>query len=139
MLVPTAGLIAKERRDPRFNSLSAGQVDQHLHSQAYNFLPSLLRDEMHSLRRQVGLAAKAERSCQLVEKPHFTAERERLEIELGRLRTKVERREREERERVVLAGAKKEEREKREAGKGAYYMKECEFALDQPGLARTLC
>ncbi|TXT12841.1 hypothetical protein VHUM_01242 [Vanrija humicola] len=116
----------KASRDPRFSSLSAGQVDAHLHAQGYAFLPQLLRDEMKNLRQAVAAATKAEKTCKLYEKPRFTAERERLELELARVRTKVERTERENRNREVLSAAKRAEREKREQGKGAWYMKKSE-------------
>ncbi|KAL1406459.1 rRNA biogenesis protein rrp36 [Vanrija albida] len=116
----------KASRDPRFSSLSAGQVDAHLHAQGYAFLPKLLRDELSNLRKAVTAATKAEKTCKLYEKPRFTAERERLELELARVRTKVERTERETRNREVLSAAKREEREKREQGKGAWFMKKSE-------------
>ncbi|WWD20276.1 hypothetical protein CI109_104752 [Kwoniella shandongensis] len=115
-----------ERRDPRFSSVSAGQVDPHLHSQSYAFLPSLLKEELYKLRKAVSAAAKVERTCPWAEKPARTAEREKLEDQLGKLRTRLVRTEREEMERNVLASAKKEEREKREHGKGAWYMKKGE-------------
>jgi len=63
----------------------------------------------------------------LVEKPARTAERERLEIELGRLRTKLERTEREARDRAALSGVKRQEREKQKHGKGAWFMKKGQF------------
>lgn len=123
----------KASRDPRFSSLSAGQVDAHLHAQGYAFLPQLLRDEQKNLRQAVAAAMKAEKTCKLYEKPRFTAERERLELELARVRTKVERTERETRNREVLSSAKREEREKREQGKGAWYMKKCEWWIEWYG------
>ena len=116
-------VIHQERRDPRFSSVSAGRIDPHLHTKAYEFLPNLLRTELKDLRTAVTLAKKAERTCSWADKPTRTAERERLEGELGRLRTKFERTERETRERDVLATMKKEEREKRKQGKGEWFMK----------------
>ncbi|KAK4688673.1 ribosomal RNA-processing protein 36, partial [Tremellales sp. Uapishka_1] len=115
-----------ERRDPRFNSLSAGQIDPHLHAQAYDFLPTLAKTELAQLKVAVGVAAKAERTCTWAEKPARTAERERLEADLGKLRTRLERTERDRREREVLAKAKKEEWDKRKEGKGGWYMKKSE-------------
>ena len=50
-----------------------------------------------------------------------------LELELGRLRTKIERGEREAKEREVMAGHKKEENLKRKEGKGAWYLKKSPF------------
>ena len=116
-------IILQERRDPRFSSVSAGQVNPHLHTQSYGFLPEMLRAEVASLKNAAKLAAKAERTCAWTEKPARTAERERLEGELGRLRTRLERTERESRDREVLAGVKRQEKEKQKQGKGAWFMK----------------
>ncbi|WVF68488.1 hypothetical protein IAT40_003255 [Kwoniella sp. CBS 6097] len=115
-----------DRRDPRFSSVSAGGLDAHLHSQAYSFLPSILKEELSSLKKSLYAAQKAERTCPWAEKPAKTAERERIELQLGKVRTRLVRSERETAERDVLAKAKKEEREKRASGKGAWYMKKGE-------------
>ncbi|OCF35205.1 rRNA biogenesis protein RRP36 [Kwoniella heveanensis BCC8398] len=115
-----------DRRDPRFSSVSAGTLDAHLHSQSYSFLPSILKEELSSLKQALSAAQKAERTCPWAEKPARTAERERIELQLGKVRTKLVRSERETAERDVLAKAKKEEREKRASGKGAWYMKKGE-------------
>jgi ribosomal RNA-processing protein 36 len=116
-----------DRRDPRFSSLS-GHVNADLHARGYDFLPGMQAAEVDNLRKAVSGAFKAERNCKLLEKPRFTAERERLEAELARARSKHERTKRENREREVLAKVKREEREKRESGKGAWYMKKGEWA-----------
>ncbi|ODO08497.1 rRNA biogenesis protein RRP36 [Cryptococcus wingfieldii CBS 7118] len=115
-----------ERRDPRFSSLSAGHANADLHHKSYSFLPSLLKEELVSLKAQVAAAKKAEKQCSLRDKPQRVEERERLEEEMGRVRTRLARGEKEELERETLAKAKKEEREKRESGKGAWYMKKGE-------------
>ncbi|WVQ77725.1 hypothetical protein IAR50_007415 [Cryptococcus sp. DSM 104548] len=114
------------RRDPRFSSLSAGHANADLHHKSYSFLPSLLKEELASLKVQVAAAKKAEKQCSLRDKPQRVEERERLEEEMGRVRTRLARGEKEELERGTLAKAKKEEREKRESGKGAWYMKKGE-------------
>jgi ribosomal RNA-processing protein 36 len=118
---------AVERRDPRFSSISAGKADADLHARGYDFLPGLQKQELQNLRSAVTAALKAEKTCKLIEKPRFTAERERLERELARARSKHERTTRETRDREVLAAAKREERAKRADGKGAWYMKKCEW------------
>lgn len=118
----------REVRDPRFSSIS-GDLNPHLHSQAYSFLPELLKNEYHDLRRAVAAAQKIERTCPMREKEARTEERERLELDLGRLRTKMDRSKAEAREREVLAQVKKEEREKQGDGKGAWYMKKGESLL----------
>ncbi|WRT69665.1 uncharacterized protein IL334_006655 [Kwoniella shivajii] len=115
-----------DRRDPRFSSVSAGNLDAHLHSQSYSFIPSLLKEELSSLKKSLSVAMKLERTCPWAEKPQRTAEREEIELKLGQVRTKLVRTERENRERDVLAKFKKEERGKREEGKGAWYMKNSE-------------
>ncbi|WVQ96029.1 hypothetical protein IAU59_003129 [Kwoniella sp. CBS 9459] len=115
-----------DRRDPRFSSVSAGTLDAHLHSQSYSFLPSILKEELSSLKQALFAAQKAERTCPWAEKAARTAERERIELQLGKVRTRLVRSERETAERDVLAKAKKEEREKRASGKGAWYMKKGE-------------
>jgi hypothetical protein len=116
--------------------VSAGQIDPHLHSKSYDFLPGMLRDELAGLKTAVNMAAKAERTCSWAEKPARAAEREMLEDQLGRLRTKLERTERETKEREVLAKVKREEREKREQGKGEWYMKKGGCVLDVADLRR---
>ncbi|WWC65813.1 uncharacterized protein I303_108435 [Kwoniella dejecticola CBS 10117] len=115
-----------DRRDPRFSSVSAGNLDAHLHNASYDFLPSMLKEEMANLRTALKTAEKVERSCPWAEKPMRTAEREAIELQLGRLRTKLVKHENEERERNVLSKVKKEERAKRAEGKGAWYLKKSE-------------
>ena len=115
-----------ERRDPRFSSVSAGHANADLHSKSYSFLPDLLRQEFSGLKEAVAAAKKAEKNCPWAEKPMRTAERERLEVQMGQVRTKLVRTEKEAMEREVLAKAKKEEREKRTQGKAAWFMKKGE-------------
>lgn len=115
-----------ERRDPRFSSVSAGHANADLHSKSYSFLPDLLRQEFSGLKEAVAAAKKAEKNCSWAEKPMKTAERERFEVQMGQVRTKLVRTEKESMEREILAKAKKEEREKRTQGKGAWYMKKGE-------------
>jgi len=116
--------------------MSSTAFDPTKQSQSYSFLPKILKDDLAALRTAVQLASKAERTCPLSQKPARVAEREMLEMELGRLRTKIERGEREAKEREVLAGHKKEENAKRKEGKGAWYLKKSEF--HQPFLVAIL-
>lgn len=120
---PTISTNRQDRRDPRFDTMSSSSIDPHLASQSYSFLPKILKDDLSALRTAVQMAQKAERTCPLAQKPARVAEREMLERQLGKLRTKIERGEREAKEREVLAGAKREENSKRKEGKGAWYMK----------------
>ncbi|KAL7425132.1 rRNA biogenesis protein rrp36 [Cryptotrichosporon argae] len=114
-----------ERRDPRFSSLS-GTMNVNVHAQSYGFLPTMLRDELAGLKQSLVTAIKAEQNCPLREKERFIQDRQRLELEVARVRTRLEKEERETRERDVLGRVKKEERDKRASGKGAWYMKESE-------------
>ena len=98
----------------------------HLHSKSYDFIPTLLRDEFTALKQALTSASKAERTCPIQEKQGWTNERERLEKLVAQTRSRIERSERENREREVLSRAKKDEREKRKDGKGAWYMKKGE-------------
>ena len=97
-----------------------------LHAKAYDFIPDMLSAEFDALKTAVAMAVKAERTCAWADKPARTAERERLEAELGKQRTRLERTRREARNREVLAKVKKEEREKQKMGKGAWHMKQSE-------------
>lgn len=118
-----------DRRDPRFSSLSAGQVNAELHSKGYSFLPEMLADERARLKDEVKRLSKLEKTCKLVEKPGVIAQKEEAELQLSKVLNRLTRLKREEAERSALATAKKEEREKRESGKGAWYMKKCKPAL----------
>ena len=90
----------------------------------------MLRSELSGLKTAVAAAAKAERNCSWAEKSARMAERQRFEGELGRLRTRLERTEREASDRDVLASAKRQEREKQKLGKGAWFMKRGELDID---------
>lgn len=111
----------QERRDPRFSSLS-GTLDPHLHSSSYNFLPDMLNSELSTLQSSLKLARKAVLSAPRSERAEKEAEVERIENELGRVRTRREREARERREREALGGWKREEREKRKEGKGEWHL-----------------
>lgn len=118
-----------DRRDPRFSAVSAGNVDMDLHEKGYSFLPEMLKEEYDSLRKELAAATKAERTCARRDKDAWGVEKERLERLVAQTRTRLERTERESRERHVLSLAKKEEREKRASGKGAWYMKKSEYTF----------
>lgn len=115
-----------ERRDPRFSSLSAEKANADVHAKRYGFVPDLLASELADLQQQVAAAKKAEKACKLVEKPRFTAAREEIERELARVRSRLDRARREQREREVMAKVRAEENEKRKEGKGAWYLKKAE-------------
>ncbi|WWC73728.1 uncharacterized protein I206_107700 [Kwoniella pini CBS 10737] len=115
-----------DRRDPRFSSVSAGNLDAHLHNASYNFLPSMLKEEMKNLKISLKEAIKIENNCPLFEKSLRILEREKIELNLSKIRTKLVKYENEERERNVLSKINKEERIKRKQGKGSWFMKKSE-------------
>jgi len=103
-------------------------VDPHLHQQSYGFVSGMYKEEMSQLKQSLAAAVKAERSCALKDKAAWAEERAKLERQLVQTKTKIDRAEREKRDRETLAAAKKAEREKRAQGKGAWHMKKGERA-----------
>ncbi|KAG8701410.1 rRNA biogenesis protein rrp36 [Ceratobasidium sp. 395] len=100
-------------RDPRFTPIS-GELDQAHFSKAYSFLPELQKSEASTLRASLAKARKQRAAPETIDK---------LERALKHAESAVERAKREEREREVLSKAKKEEKAKREEGKGAWFLK----------------
>ncbi|GAA5861700.1 hypothetical protein JCM5353_000545 [Sporobolomyces roseus] len=107
----------KKSRDPRFDSLS-GSVNPELFARSYGFLSGSLQSELDTLRQT---AAKARKN------PLLPAEDlERIEDSLSRMENRFVERKRKEREQAAMKDWKKEEKEKRKEGKGAFYLKETE-------------
>ncbi|GAA6019207.1 hypothetical protein JCM11491_001417 [Sporobolomyces phaffii] len=104
-------------RDPRFDSLS-GSVNQDLFQRSYSFLSGSLEKEVETLRQT---AVKARKNAQLPE-----AEKEKIEDSLRRMENRLVERKRKEREHAAMKDWKKEEKEKRQQGKGAFYLKEAD-------------
>ncbi|GAA5848501.1 hypothetical protein JCM3766R1_005669 [Sporobolomyces carnicolor] len=107
----------KKARDPRFDALS-GSVNPELFQRSYSFLSGSLEKEVETLRQT---AVKARKNAQLPE-----AEKEKIEDSLRRMENRLVERKRKEREQAALKGWKKEEKAKREQGKGAFYLKEAD-------------
>lgn len=84
---------------------------------------------MAQLKQSLAAAVKAERSCALKDKASWAEERANLERQVVQTKTKIDRAQREKRDRETLAAAKKAEREKRAQGKGAWHMKKGECAV----------
>ncbi|KAG9125149.1 rRNA biogenesis protein rrp36 [Ceratobasidium sp. 392] len=103
-------------RDPRFAPIS-GELSQPHFSRAYSFLPELQKSEAATLRESLAKARKQRAAPETIDK---------LERALKRAESALERARREEREREVLAKAKKEEKAKRQEGKGAWFLKKSE-------------
>ncbi|GAA5869329.1 hypothetical protein JCM16303_000431 [Sporobolomyces ruberrimus] len=104
-------------RDPRFDSLS-GSVNQELFNRSYSFLSGSLEKEVETLRKT---AVKARKNAQVPEE-----EKEKIEDSLRRMENRLVERKRKEREQGAMKEWKKEEKEKRQQGKGAFYLKEAE-------------
>ncbi|KAG9100138.1 rRNA biogenesis protein rrp36 [Ceratobasidium sp. 370] len=103
-------------RDPRFTPLS-GELSQSHIAKAYSFLPELQKSEAAALHASLAKARKQRAAPETIDK---------LERALKRAESAVERAKREEREREVLAKAKKEEEAKRKEGKRAWFLKKSE-------------
>jgi len=80
------------------------------------FLSGSLEKEVETLRKT---AVKARKNAQLPEE-----EKEKIEDSLRRMENRLVERKRKEREQAALKDWKKEEKEKRQQGKGAFYLKE---------------
>ncbi|GAA5938272.1 uncharacterized protein JCM15063_000687 [Sporobolomyces koalae] len=104
-------------RDPRFDSLS-GSVNSELFNRSYSFLSGSLEKEVATLR---ATAVKARKNTQLPEE-----EKEKIEDSLRRMENRLVERKRKDREQGALKEWKKEEKEKRQQGKGAFYLKEAD-------------
>lgn len=96
-------------------------MNPELFQRSYSFLSGSLEKEVETLRQT---AVKARKNAQLPE-----AEKEKIEDSLRRMENRLVERKRKEREQAALKGWKKEEKAKREQGKGAFYLKEGEEAL----------
>ncbi|KAF8585529.1 DUF947-domain-containing protein [Ramaria rubella] len=112
-------------RDPRFSDLSGPLSIDKFHTH-YDFLPGLHTGELAELKQTWARARKL-----LISSPqHLRAEREeevhKLEQAIKRAESTVNREKREEAERQALRKFKQEEREKRKAGKKAWYLKDAD-------------
>ena len=86
-------------------------------------LPGLLEQQMAEISTALEAAKRAEQRCPLSEKPHWTAERSRLEKQRDRTRSTLESVQTKDRERQALSDAIKQERAKQKQGKAPWYMK----------------
>ncbi|KAI0825062.1 hypothetical protein BC628DRAFT_1489006 [Trametes gibbosa] len=126
--VSRSRFIAEENvvpRDPRFLPVSGEFDPRRFHTQ-YGFLSDMHKEEMKTLRENLKRARKL-----LINSPHDL--REEREAEVQRLERAVKRAEstvnRDRQEKVqleALGKAKKEEREKRQDGKKAWFMKDAD-------------
>ncbi|KIY64194.1 DUF947-domain-containing protein [Cylindrobasidium torrendii FP15055 ss-10] len=112
-------------RDPRFVALT-GEFSPEKFTQNYAFLTDSHKTELSTLRENLKRARKL-----VINSPkHLRAEREgevsRLEFAVKRAESEVNKDRRLKVERDALSKLKKEEKDKREQGKGSWYMKDAE-------------
>lgn len=115
--------VSQRPRDPRFSDLSGALSIDKFRSH-YEFLPSLHTSELSTLKESLSRARKL-----LISSPrHLRSEREeeveRLELAVKRAESTVNKERREEAERQALTKLHQEEKEKRKAGKKAWWMKD---------------
>ncbi|KAF8506908.1 hypothetical protein F5888DRAFT_1798131 [Russula emetica] len=109
-------------RDPRFSQLS-GEFDATKFQNHYKFLSDMRQDELVTLRDNVKRARKLLASSPRHLRPEREAEVERLALAVKRAESSVNRDKRERVEREALSAITKEERDKRQKGKKAYWLK----------------
>lgn len=118
----------EKRRDPRFDSLSAGPVNLDLLGKSYKFLPELYETELKSLRdthsklkrmeaHHAGPHAKSEQALRIRE------ERQNVELALRRAESQRNERLRRDTERSVKSNIKKENQRRVDAGLRPYFPK----------------
>jgi ribosomal RNA-processing protein 36 len=112
----------QEVRDPRFSQLS-GEFDATRFQDHYKFLSDMHQDELVTLRDNLKRARKLLASSPQHLRPEREAEVERLALAVKRAESFVNRDKRERVEREALSAITKEERDKRQMGKKAYWLK----------------
>lgn len=111
-----------EYRDPRFDSLGSGPLDEARAERAYAFLDDYRNDEMKQLKAAV-------------KKAKTPREKEELQRALMSMESKKKAKDRKERERAVVEEHRKQEKELVKQGKRPFYLKKSEqkkrLLLDQ--------
>jgi len=103
--------------------MSAGNTDTNLTATSYSFVPKLIEEEYQNLRSALQLAVKRERTSPRHEREDRVAEREQLEREVNRARTRLDVARKAEREREVMKKVKQEQKERAKDGKGTFHLK----------------
>ena len=122
-------------RDPRFLSLS-GNFSQDLFEKSFSFLQGSLNQESESikddlnsaelsLRRAKALPGRSDDKFSLIQ--HHQSEVNRLSKELQSIQSQIQTKKKKDIEKNVLKSIKKEEKDKQNEGKKAYYLKSCKF------------
>jgi ribosomal RNA-processing protein 36 len=129
--------LIQEVRDPRFSQLS-GEFDTTKFQNHYNFLSDMRQGELVTLRDSLKRARKLLTSSPQHLRPEREAEVERLELAVKRAESSVNRDKRERVEREALTAISKEERNKQQKGKKAFWLKNGRpFHYLQPRLLMT--
>ncbi|KAI0004132.1 hypothetical protein BJV74DRAFT_427135 [Russula compacta] len=113
-------------RDPRFSQLS-GEFDATMFRNHYKFLPEIREGELVTLRDNLKRARKLLVSSPRHLRPEREAEVERLALAVKRAESFVNRDKRERVEQQALSAVTKEERNKRQNGKTAFWLKKGGF------------
>ncbi|KAI0308005.1 hypothetical protein B0F90DRAFT_104208 [Multifurca ochricompacta] len=114
-----------EVRDPRFSQLS-GEFDATKFQNHYSFLSDMHQGELRMLRENLNRARKLLASSPRDLFPERVAEVERLALAVKRAESSVSRDKREKVEYEALSVVAKDEREKQQKGKKAYWLKNAE-------------
>ncbi|KAI0068239.1 DUF947-domain-containing protein [Artomyces pyxidatus] len=114
-----------EVRDPRFLPL-AGEFDGTRFRQQYGFISTMHETELKTLRENLKRARKLLVSYPKDSREERELEVQRLELAVKRAESAVNRDKREKVEQEALGKASREEREKREKGKGRFWLKDSE-------------
>ncbi|KAI0257354.1 hypothetical protein BJV78DRAFT_29417 [Lactifluus subvellereus] len=114
-----------EVRDPRFSRLS-GELDTTKFRNHYKFLSDMREGELGMLRENLKRARKLLASSPRHLRPEREAEVERLELAVKRAESSVNRDKREKVEQEAVNKMAKEERDKRQKGKKAFWLKNSE-------------
>ncbi|RDX55784.1 DUF947-domain-containing protein [Lentinus brumalis] len=126
--VPRARLVAEEKpspRDPRFLSVT-GEYDPKRFQTQYGFLSEMHRDELKTLRENLKRARKLLVNSPRDLRAEREAEVERLERAVKRAESLVNKDRREKIEMEALSKAAKEERDRQQQGKKAWFMKDAD-------------
>ena len=111
-------------RDPRFLPFT-GKFQPHLHRQSYGFLADMHKTELSTLKADLKRARKMLASSPRDQREEREQEVAKLDQAVKRAESNVNRDKREQIEHDALGKAKREEKEKRKAGKSAWHMKDC--------------
>ena len=116
--------VYQEARDPRFSQLS-GEFDASKFRNHYNFLSDMRQGELGTLRNNLKRARKLLASSPRHLRPEREAEVERLVLAVKRAESSVNSDKRERVEQEALNAITREERQKRQKGKKAFWLKKC--------------